>query len=524
MSDATQIERAVVGIVLVDPDRAIVTAIDRGVKADWFADDTCHVAWLAIEKLWANGQVNEADALSIFKVWTQIAASSEIKKKNLSPRVDFGAVDALIDAAPPLAHLEHHCGLLRDCHIERLTRNACQKCASAFKSGDATSAVNSLIADLQKILNENTAASGRRVNLESVCNELMAEYKESYQKRIVEKNLTWTSGYKFPWSPMTAIMNGLQPGFGIIAARPSVGKTLFALNLIRYWSDTGVKVVFNSLDMEQHSLIRRFIAERARVSIRKAMFSPTSTDIEVMEKACAKIAKLPLCMVEMRDVDEFCNYCTVEHSAGRCQIVVVDYLGLLHSTKVDNSNEYARVSYVSDRLKSLANRLRIPIIALCQLNRDVAKDSANRMPGLSDLRGSGSIEQDAFWVLFLHRDDRTVNQEWKEHPPTQLMPPGTTQTSFNALDSVLAILCKSQNGATANLPFVFRKHYLACSLGDWRALPVRKQVGYGSTAHDVLDYSPQFAKVCSDWRHDPLEEVLRQQGALIELPDCVEGD
>ena len=524
MSDAANTERAVVGIVLVQPDTAIPAALACGVKSAWFEDDTCRVAWLAVERVWGSGGAGEADALSLFNEWRRIAASPEIKKKNLSPRVDFAAVEAMVDAAPPLSHLEHHCARLRDCFMAREVRSACQRAAAAFAHQDATTAAITLRADIDAILAGNAAASGRRVRLTEVCEELMGEYETAYQKRIVEKNLTWTPGYRFPWPPMTALMNGLEPGLGIVAARPSVGKTLFALNLIRYWCDSGVRVVFNSLDMEQRALIRRFIAERGRVSVKKARFSPTRTDLDAMRRACDEMADWPLDMVEIRDVEEFASFCMVERSAGRCQIAVVDYLGLLHSSKVDNANEYARVSYVSDRLKSLANRLRIPVVALCQLNRDVAKDGANRLPTLADLRGSGSIEQDAFWVLFLHRDDRTVNGEWVTHPPAQLMPPGASPASFRSLDSVLAILCKAQNGELGSMPFVFRKNYLSCSLGDWRAAPVRKQVGYGSTARETLDYSPQFAKVCSDWRHDPLEEVLRGQGALIEMPDAVEGD
>lgn len=522
--DSKQAERAVVGIVLTAPETAIAAALSCGVKADWFADDTCRVAWMAVERMWADGKAGEADSVSLFAEWKRIAAAPETKKKNLAPRTDVGAVEELVDAAPPVAHLEHHCNRLRECFMLREARAACQRMASASEHADAATAIIALRAALDAILAGNVAASGRRVNLAAVCEELMGEYETAYQKRIVEKNLTWTPGYRFPWPHMTNLMNGLEPGLGIIAARPSVGKTLFALNLIRYWCDSGIQVVFNSLDMEQHSLVRRFIAERGRVSVKKARFSPTRADLDAMRRACGEMRDWPLSMVEMRDVEEFASYCMVERSAGRCQIAVVDYLGLLHSSKVDNANEYARVSYVSDRLKSLANRLRIPVVALCQLNRDVAKDGTNRMPTLSDLRGSGSIEQDAFWVLFLHRVETTVNGEWAKNPPTQLMPPGSAPGAYRSLDSVMACLCKAQNGELGELPFVFRKNYLACSLGDVAAAPVVKTVGYGSTAKEVKDYTPKFAKVCSDWRHDPLEEVLRRQGALIEVPDAVEGE
>ena len=532
MADSVQTERAVVGIVLMQPETAIAAALAYGVKAAWFADDTCHVAWLAVEQLWADGKGGEADALVIFNAWKKIAASPETKKKNLSPRVDFGAVDALIDAAPPLAHLEHHCGQLRDCFMERQVREACQRAATNFRRMDATAAAVGLRSDIDAILSGTSATSGRRVNLAATFAELMGEYQTAYQKRIVEKNLTWSPGYKFPWPEMTAVMNGLEPGLGVIAARPSVGKTLFALNLIRYWCDTGINVVFNSLDMEQHSLVRRFIAERGRVSIKKARFSPTRADLDAMQKACDEMANWPLNMVEIRDVEEFCSYCMVEHSAGRCQIAVVDYLGLMASTKVDNANEYARVSYVSDKLKSLANRLRIPVIALCQLNRNVTKDGRSKEPTLADLRGSGSVEQDAFWVIVLHRDEDTVNGRWlaptssiqPDNRPWKLLPPGSSEKSLSCLDSVFAQIIKAQNGELGKFPFVFYKHYLAAFLGDMDARPVSTETGHGATAATKILYYPMFERIHADWRHDPLEAAIRPQGALIEMRDEVEGE
>ena len=517
-SSPENLEQAVIGEIILDCPKMIPLAVSLGVSADWFADDTCHVLWLAIAAAWQSGEADHADTISIWNGFKRLAASKEIAKKNLTPRVDVGAFEKIINSAVTTANLEYHVHELHNAFVARELKSAAANAFKDMAASDATTAAVQLRASIDKILTGASASQDKRVNLSNVCAELLTEYETAYQKRIVEKNLTWCPGFRFPWNPMTNMMNGLEPGLGIIAARPSVGKTLFALNLIRYWCDTGVHVVFDSLDMEQHSLTRRFIAERARVSIKKARFSPTKADLQCMRDAVAALDDWPLSMVEIRDVEEFCSFVAIEHAAGRCDIAVVDYLGLMHSSRVDNANEYARVSYVSDKLKSLANRLRIPVIALAQLNREVAKDATNRIPQLSDLRGSGSIEQDAFWVLFLHRDENTVNGKWRDRPPMQLVPPGSTPAACRSLDTILAVLCKAQNGELGSLPFVFRKNYLTCALGDWSTPPVKESVGYGATAHTVTDYSPQFARVCADWRHDPLEEVLRQNGALIEEP------
>lgn len=522
--DESKLERAILGTICIDCQTCVPIAVATSLADDWFIDDSCRTLWLSIVSLWDAGKLATTDGITIWNEFKRVASSDLIlKQKKLAPRVDVDFYQSVLDAAVSSANLEYHIGELRNLHILRQIKVASTRAVVDAKKTDATSAAVGLRTDIDNILTGSAASADKRVNLSAVCRELLGEYEIAYQKRIVEKDLTWCPGFRFPWEPMTNLLNGLEPGLGIIAARPSVGKTLFALNLIRFWCDTGIHVVFNSLDMEQHSLTRRFIAERARVSIKKARFSPTQADIAAMKRAVDEMNDWPLSMVEIRDVEEFCSFCAIEHAAGRCQIAVVDYLGLLHSARVDNANEYARVSYVSDKLKSLANRLRIPVIALAQLNREITKDGVNRLPALADLRGSGSIEQDAFWVLFLHRDERTVNGVWKEQPPNQLVPAGSSPAAIRALDTILAVLCKAQNGELGSLPFVFRKNYLTCSLGDWKELPVKRSQGYGSTAREYLDYSAQFARVCSDWRHDPIEQVMRENGCLIEMRDPMRG-
>lgn len=522
MRDVSESEKAVAGIILSEPERAVVAALEAGVTPDWFADDTWRVMWIGVKRLWDAGHADSLDSVSIRNEALRFAETSDCKKK-YSPRVDLEVYEDAIVKSPPSANLDYHLNVLHGAYIEREVRRVGQKFAKSCNSGaDAIQAAAALASDISGILAGVSAS--KKISLGAICAEIMSEYETAHQKRVVEKNLAWTPGYTFPWSPMTNMMNGLEPGLGIIAARPSVGKTLFALNLIRYWCESGVHVCFCSLDMEQRSLTRRFIAETARVSIKKARYTPTETDLDAMRSAVAAVEKWPLDFVEIRDVDEFCAHVEIERAAGRAQIAVVDYLGLMHSSRIDNAREYDRVSYVSDRLKALANRIRIPVIALAQLNRDVAKAEDGRMPNLSDLRGSGSIEQDAFWVAFLHRDT-LVKAAWSRTPPLQLVPDAAKYpAAIAALDPIHFVVAKAQNGECFSLPFVFRKQYLTCSLGDYRATPNYTTTGYGATQRQIADHSPRFAKICTDWRHDPLEPTLRKQGALIDLDAAITID
>ena len=363
------------------------------------------------------------------------------------------------------------------------------------------------------------ATRGREIRTGEVYAGIMDEYRMAYQKRIVEKRLDWTPGLRMPWTELTRIMNGVRAGLHIIAARPSVGKTSFAVNLMRYWADNGVRVVFCSLDMPRKEALRRFLSERARVSVSKAIFSPTQTDLDALARAEGEQSALPITVVETRDVDDLATYCHVQKTAGKIDVCVIDYIQLLHARALgrEDAVEYARISYVSNALKDLANRLELPVVALCQLNRESTKaERAGQMPGLSDLRGSGSIEQDAFTVAILHRDAQ-VTKAWDAAPPVQYLPGGAQSASM--MDAVWFNLCKSQNGGTGAYPFVVWKPYFAWMIADYAAKAGTYETGAGATRATVIDNTPKFRRVHADWRHDPLEAALRQSGALLdEMP------
>lgn len=518
MTDPAEIEAAFCGALLGSPAEQAAHAMAAGVSADWFTDDTWAVVWMAVEAVWRRGQIDRADAMTVLTEARRVYADEAVREKHPAARLDAAKVTAAMDL--PCYDVRQHADDLREAALARRLEAEVRKTLSELADTSPEAAALSLRRRVDALL-AGTVES-RKVDAARVYGEILDEYRTAHRMRVAAdgpRDLSWCPGFRFPWAPMTAMMNGLEPGLGVIAARPSVGKTLFALNLIRYWCDHGIRVVFNSLDMADRSLLRRFVAERSRVSISKAKFSPTARDLAAMERAAAECAAYPLTLVGIDDVDEFRTFVQVERSAGRCDIVVVDYLGLLHTRQVRAGDEYATVSYCSDALKSMANRMGLPVIALCQLNRDVAKADAAREPGLCDLRGSGKIEQDAYWALFLHREESVVNGTWRTAPPSQLCPPGATAAAVAGLDSVFAILCKSQNGALGKLPFVFRKNYLSAHLADWRAKPAKTETGYGATRRTAYDWTPCFSKVCGDWRRDPFEETLAAQGALIRLSD-----
>lgn len=515
--DTSVVEKSLMGFLLLNPAENVPYCIAEGVRPSWFTVDPWPLVWRTIEEIWAAGKLADADVFGVWEWAKKINAAPDVKERSLEIE-NLATLEDAIDNAALSAGL--HVETLRNAWTQRETSKAFRRHLPEFDAAsNAGDVVGAIKADLDKVL-DGRESSAQKITAAPLLGEISAEYRTAYQRRVVEKDLQWTPGYRMPWQHLTTLLGGLRPGLHIVAARPSVGKTSYAVNLLRYWLDAGLRVTFNSLDMPHREMFRRLLAERSRVSYRKAAYTPTKVDLKAIDAAATEIKKLPLDFCAIRDIDSFRNHVMLRRSQGLAQIVMVDYLGLLSARALgrENAVEYARVSYVSDQLKDLANSLDIPIVALCQLNREVSKDrdGNGREPDLADLRGSGSIEQDAFTITFLHRDMR-VRDKWQldGHKPLQLVP-GRQEYGVRSLDPIWWILAKSQNGDTGKFPFVVRKPYFCWSLGDVDARAMSSVEGYGVTQKQIVDNSPYFARVYADWRRDAIETVLKEQGALID--------
>lgn len=529
--DIADYERSLIGAILMTPGR-MADAVSFGVQPEWFTTDAWSLMWSALANYWRRGEIDGITPINVKAEAERIAANP--KERRDSARITMDALQQAIEDAG-LGPIDVTLDLLRSDAVERAAKKAVADTFQLFPQyHDAADVVGMLRERLDKIL--GGIFQQKKIAPRAVFAEIMAEYEQAHKMRVAAdgpRDLKWTPGIKMPWPKMTEFMSGLCPGLHIVAARPSVGKTAFAVNLMHFWCEQGIPVLFCSLDMPMREVMRRYIAERARVSARKAAFSPTAADLDAMRKAVSAMDSWPLSVIETRDVDELRTIALVEKSAGRLGVVVVDYLQLLHARALgrEDAVEYSRVSYVSDTLKRLANELQVPVIALAQLNRESTKnDAAGRMPGLADLRGSGAIEQDAFTVAILHRDQATV-EKWRKGVDTERakrLIPGTLDNpgyryNMDDIDPVWWVLCKAQNGPTGSLPFVVRKKYFCWMLGDWEASASTSTSGYGAAAKTTADNSAKFERVHSDWRHDPIEEVLRLQLALIESGDEVQN-
>lgn len=237
---------------------------------------------------------------------------------------------------------------------------------------------------------------------------------------------------------------GLQPSeMFVIAGRPSMGKTALAMNIAENVASAGFPVGIFSLEMSKQSLMVRMLCSRAHVStawVRTGNLSVPSA--QRLTKASADLFKAPLFIDDSSALSilELRARAKRMHKQFGIRLFVVDYLQLMHAPTRRSDNRQQEVSNISGGLKALAKDLGVPVVVLSQLNRRLDDRGAAAAPKLSDLRESGSIEQDADVVVLLHKPKKEV---------------AGTDGSYDPTIEVSAIIAKQRNGPTGEVSLVF---------------------------------------------------------------------
>lgn len=209
----------------------------------------------------------------------------------------------------------------------------------------------------------------------------------------------------------------------ILAGRPSMGKTAVALHMAKTAAGYGSHVVFFSLEMSDTRLAQRLVLSECEVSpeaVRSGELNAEQSDR--VFKAGQRIKTLPITIVEKSGIEigELCRRAKSLHRKGKCDIVFVDYLQLVTVSRSERvGNREQEVALVSRRLKALAKDLRIPVVALAQLSREVESSTDKKhLPSLRHLRESGAIEQDADIVSFVYRPAYYGIETWDDGKDT----------------------------------------------------------------------------------------------------------
>lgn len=234
---------------------------------------------------------------------------------------------------------------------------------------------------------------------EETFQEAVVETSEIIEQKYLQKE-KYDNKYTTGIFDLDEVTNGLQKGeLTIIGARPGVGKTAFALKIAQNIASKGLKVAIVSLEMSKVQLIQRLIAKEARIDSAKLKTGIlTEKEIEKIAEAEISVFNLPIFIsTRTRNIQDVEIYARKLKNKEDIGLLIIDYLQLMKSKNKLYSREQ-EVSEITRTLKLLSLELNIPIIALCQLNRNAAKNE----PTLSDLRESGAIEQDADNVIFLY--------------------------------------------------------------------------------------------------------------------------
>ena len=253
--------------------------------------------------------------------------------------------------------------------------------------------------------------------------------------KLIEENINKKRDYDFytGFFELDALTDGLHRGeLTIIGARPGVGKTTFALQIADKLANRSKNVTCISLEMSEEQIIQKILSRRARVNSRKIRNGDLEDkEIQQIGTECGNISHLPITLLtKINTIQQIEIVARKMKNKEKLDLLIIDYLQLVKSTGNFKSREQ-EVADISRTLKLLSLELEIPIIALCQLNRNASRNE----PTLADIRESGSIEQDADNVIFLYKEDEESNIVTVDLQKQRAGNTGKLKLKFNKVNS-----------------------------------------------------------------------------------------
>ena len=424
---AIEAEEAVLGAMLLEP--AVVDSAMAELSAACFYDSRNKMIFEAISKL-----VNEHTPVDIVTVSSKLKALGNLEAVGGS--VVLAGYSEKVGAA---AHIEYYIKILKQKTIQRDLISASY--AILKDSFDDSVSVDDLIDMAQTKVYDAVQNNVRRdvQEIGAVINEVMSDIQE-------RQSSTGLSGVPSGFPSLDRITQGWQRSdLIILAARPSVGKTAFSLNIARNAAvDHHRPVAFFSLEMSSSQLAKRLGVSETGLGADKIKGAIKLEDYEwdQLEYKIRDLSKAPLYIDDTPGLPlmEFRTKAKNLVKNKGVQLIIVDYLQLMQGPTELRGMREQEVAAISRTLKATAKELNIPIIALSQLSRQaVQRTGGTGKPQLSDLRESGSIEQDADMVLFIHRPDYVGMSENPEDK-----------------EKTTIIIAKHRNGETGDIDMIFK--------------------------------------------------------------------
>jgi replicative DNA helicase len=327
------------------------------------------------------------------------------RHKDLQAIGDVGYVSSLLDGVPDRPSIEHYVKIVRD---KALLRGLIHAANTAIaRASDQSDAAEEVLSDAEAAifqLSEKRIGRGF-MGVQEIVRESFGSVDALLQRgqRI--------TGLATHYTDLDEMTSGLQKSdLVIIAARPSMGKTAFVMNIAENAAveDQQVVGVF-SLEMSREALLLRLLCSQARVDAHKMRTgSLWQDDTRKVVRAMEQLARAPIFIDDTPGIslsEMRAKARRLKQSQGKLDLIIVDYLQLMSGGSKRYENRTQEVSAISRGLKALAKEMSVPVIALSQLSRAPESRGGDHRPQLADLRESGSIEQDADLVMFIFREE-----------------------------------------------------------------------------------------------------------------------
>lgn len=344
----------------------------------------------------------------------------------------------IINQLPNLSYLKDYIALLKDKHNRRkLIRLGYQIINSSYITNIP---LENILSELENEIISLTSAIDDYEFLNTT--ELLSNIFSELKQRSLKPAL---SGLRSGFFNLDLLTQGFQKSdLTIIAGRPGMGKTALCLNIASHIvKEYQVPIIFFSLEMSKEQLVYRLLTNHSQInSLRLKTGTLKKDDWLKLTQAIKQLSALPLLIddtpnLNVQDIRRKIKKVILEQN--HVGLVIVDYLQLMQNTNLNRQNRVQELSEITRALKGIAREFKVPLIALSQLNRNV-ETRVNKRPLLSDLRESGSIEQDADLVLMLYRDDYY-------------------NYSKDNISEVEIILSKHRNGPTGTIKLKFDSEY-----------------------------------------------------------------
>lgn len=429
---SNEAEQAILGAMMIYPS---VTSIvyDQGLDAlDFYLD---------IHQRIFSAMMDIVDAQKPVDVTTLIARLQDIEQLHLVGGADY--IIKLSDTAISSANSMYYIDMIKSrAHLRRLIETAELIAEEGFDtSGSLDDVMDKAERDIL-----NVTRSRKATDFKSSRDIVSNVMQELIKLRASDNRVT---GIKTGYQDLDKITNGFQRGdLIILAARPAMGKTAFALNLALNASfyNAGAIAIF-SLEMPAEALMKRILSAKSAVESSKLRSGYINdNEFNKLNESANELMATKLYVDDSSNIkiSEVFSKCRKLHSEHGLDLVVIDYLQLISGSGKGGDNRQQEISEISRSLKGLAREMECPVIALSQLSRSV-ESRPDKHPMLSDLRESGAIEQDADIVMFLYRDEY-YNKDKDEGDEND-----------NPTDTTDVDIAKHRNGATGRIELAFQK-------------------------------------------------------------------